>query len=359
MRFLFEVSQPCVMARAFCYSCASNCGLNVKPSNAGRTAPLQALLAAAVACCTGGAVAADSTPYPNKPVRIVIGALPGSNTDFFFRVISNAMSSALGQQLIADYRAGGGGLVGAAATSKATPDGYTISLVGSGFVMHPALMKNMPYDALKDFTAVGLVVESPQVLVIHPSLPVKNVKDLVALAKARPGQLNYGSSGPGTNTHLAGVLFNLLGKVNIVHVPYKSTPPMMVDVIAGQIEMAYPSIPGAIEHARSGRMRMLAQTGKTRSASAADVPTMQESGMPGFYITSGFGFMGPAGLPRPIVERLNAAMAQAVRLPANQKLFIDNGVDPIGSTPEEYDAFNRSEIARWIKVAREGGIKPE
>jgi tripartite-type tricarboxylate transporter receptor subunit TctC len=318
-----------------------------------------ALTVAIVIGVAGNAAAADTAAYPTKPVRIVIGALPGSNTDFFFRVISTAMGNALGQQLIADYRAGGGGLVGAAATSKAAPDGYTISMVGSGFVMHPALMKSMPYDALKDFTAVGLVVESPQVLVIHPSLPVKNVKELVALARMRPGQLNFGSSGPGTNTHLAGVLFNLLGKVNIVHVPYKSTPPMMIDVIAGQIEMAYPSIPGALEHAKSGRMRMLAQTGKTRSASATDVPTMQEAGLPGFYITSGFGLMGPAGLPRAMVDRLNAAMVQAVRLPASQKLFIDNGVDAVGSTPEEYDAFNRSEIARWIKVAREGGIKPE
>jgi tripartite-type tricarboxylate transporter receptor subunit TctC len=319
----------------------------------------RALTVAIVICAAGNAAAADTAAYPTKPVRIVIGALPGSNTDFFFRVISTAMGNALGQQLIADYRAGGGGLVGAAATSKAAPDGYTISMVGSGFVMHPALMKSMPYDALKDFTAVGLVVESPQVLVIHPSLPVKNVKELVALARMRPGQLNFGSSGPGTNTHLAGVLFNLLGKVNIVHVPYKSTPPMMIDVIAGQIEMAYPSIPGALEHAKSGRMRMLAQTGKMRSASATDVPTMQEAGLPGFYITSGFGLMGPAGLPRAMVDRLNAAMVQAVRLPASQKLFIENGVDAVGSTPEEYDAFNRSEIARWIKVAREGGINPE
>jgi len=261
--------------------------------------------------------------------------------------------------LIGDYRAGGGGLVGAAATSKAAPDGYTISLVGSGFVMHPALMKSMPYDALKDFTAVGLVVESTQVLVIHPALPVKNVKDLVELARKRPGQLNYGSSGPGTNTHLSGVLFNLLGKVNIVHVPYKSTPPMLVDVMAGQIEMAYPGIASVIEHAKSGRLRMLAQTGSKRSASAPEVPTMQEAGLPGYVVTSGFGFMGPAGLPRAMVERLNAAMVQAVRQPATVKSFLENGVDGVGSTPEEYDAFNRTEIARWIKVARDGGIQPE
>ena len=331
----------------------------MKKSNGKRFGMIRALPLAALLSAAGAAGAAEPGAFPTKPVRVILGALPGSNTDFVFRVISTAMGNTLGQQEIADYRAGGGGLVGAGTSAKAAPDGYTLSMVGSGFVMHPALMKNMPYDALKDFTAVGLVVESPQVLIIHPSLPVKNVRDLVALARARPGQLNYGSSGPGTNTHLAGVLFNLLGKVNIVHVPYKSTPPMLVDVIAGQIEMSYPSIPGALEQAKSGRVRMLAQTGKTRSASATVVPTMQEAGLAGFYITSGFGLMAPAGTPRAIVERLNAAMAQAVRLPASQKIFIENGVDPVGSTPEEYDAFNRSEIARWIKVAREGGIKPE
>jgi tripartite-type tricarboxylate transporter receptor subunit TctC len=305
----------------------------------------------------GGALAADA--YPSKPIRIVIGALPGSNTDYFFRTIQNAMGSALGQQLIADYRAGGGGLVGSAATSKAAPDGYTISLVGSGFVMHPALMKNMPYDALKDFTAVGLIVESTQALVTNPSLPVKNLKELIALARARPGQLNYGSSGPGTNTHLSGVLFNLLAKVNTVHVPYKSTPPMLVDVMAGQIEMSYPGIASVAEHVKIGRLRMVAQTGARRSAAAPEVPTMQEAGLAGYTVVSGFGFMGPAGLPRNIVDRLNAAMVQAVKLPATVKSFLENGVDGVGSTPEEYDAFNKSEIARWIKVTRAGGIQPE
>jgi tripartite-type tricarboxylate transporter receptor subunit TctC len=318
---------------------------------------LQTLGAALALCSAGGALAADA--YPTKPIRVVIGALPGSNTDYFFRTIATAMGTALGQQLIGDYRAGGGGLVGAAATAKAAPDGYTISLVGSGFVMHPALMKSLPYDPLKDFTAVGLIVESTQALVINPSLPVKNLKELIALARARPGQLNYGSSGPGTNTHLSGVLFNLLAKVNTVHVPYKSTPPMLVDVMAGQIEMSYPGIASVTEHARSGRLRMLAQTGAKRSASAPEVPTMQESGLPGYNVTTGFGFMGPAGLPSPIVDRFNAAMVQAVKLPATVKSFLENGVDGVASTPEEYDAFNKAEIARWIKVARDGGIKPE
>ena len=307
--------------------------------------------------CCASALAADV--YPAKPIRVVIGALPGSNTDYFFRAIQNAMGSALGQQLIADYRAGGGGLVGSAATSKAAPDGYTISLVGSGFVMHPALMKSMPYDALRDFTAVGLIVESTQALVTNPSLPAKTLKELMALARARPGQLNYGSAGPGTNTHLSGVLFNLLAKVNTVHVPYKSTPPMLVDVMAGQIEMSYPGIASVAEHVKIGRLRMVAQTGGRRSAAAPDVPTMQEAGLAGYVVVSGFGLMGPAGLPRAIVDRLNAAMVTAVKQPATVKSFLENGVDGVGSTPEEYDAFNRAEIARWIKVARDGGIKPE
>ena len=307
----------------------------------------------------GGANALAADAYPTKPIRIVIGALPGSNTDYFFRTIQNAMGTALGQQLIADYRAGGGGLVGSAATSKAAPDGYTISLVGSGFVMHPALMKSLPYDPIKDFTAVGLIVESTQALVTNPSLPAKNLKELIALARARPGQLNYGSSGPGTNTHLSGVLFNLLAKVNTVHVPYKSTPPMLVDVMAGQIEMSYPGIASVAEHAKIGRLRMVAQTGARRSAAAPEVPTMQEAGLAGYTVVSGFGFMGPAGLPRAIVDRLNAAMVQAVKQPATVKSFLENGVDGVGSTPEQYDEFNKTEIARWIKVARDGGIKPE
>ena len=315
------------------------------------------LLASAVLVCAAQYCGAQA--YPSKPIRVVIGAAPGSNMDFFFRVVSNSMSATLGQQLVADYRAGGGGLVGAAVTAKATPDGYQIGFVGSGFNMHPALVRNMPYDSLRDFTALGLVVDVPQALVTHPSLPAKNLRELIALARARPGQLNFGSSGPGTNSHLAGVLLNLLAKIDIVHVPYKSTPPMLVDVIAGQIEMTFPSIPAVMEHAKSGRMRMLAQTGKQRSVTASDIPTMEEAGLPGFYMNSGFGFVGPASLPRPVTDRLNAALVKAVQEPAIRKQLIESGADPMGGTPEEHESFNRSEVTRWLKVAKDAGIKPE
>jgi tripartite-type tricarboxylate transporter receptor subunit TctC len=302
---------------------------------------------------------AAAQDYPVKPIRVVIGASPGSNTDFFFRAIAPAMSAALGQQLIADYRVGGGGVVGASTTAKSSPDGYVIGLTSSGFVINPAMVKTLPYDPVRDFTMLGLVVDVPQGLVVHPSLPAKNVKELIALARSRPGQLNCANAGIGTNNHLAGVLFNLLGKVDIALIPYKSTPTMTLDLLTGQVHMSFPSIPGAMMHARVGKLRMLAQTGKMRSATAADTPTMEEAGLPGFAINSGFGLVGPANLPQPIVDRLNAALVRAIQDPASRKLLLDNGADPVGSTPQEHAAFNRTEIARWIKVAKAAGIKPE
>lgn len=316
--------------------------------------------AALLAMCLAGACAvAGAQTYPAKAVRVILTAAPGSNTDFFFRVVSPKMGALLGQQLVADYRPGGGGMVGATAAVKSPADGYYIALVGSGFVMHPAMIGNLPYDPTRDFTPLGLVVDVPSALVVHPSLPVRNVKDLVALARARPGELNYGSSGQGTNTHLAGVLLNLMGKVKTVHVPYKSTPPALMDLIAGQTQFSFISMPAAFEQVRGGRLRMLAQTGRTRSRTAQDIPTMEEAGLPGFYVNTGFGFIAPANLSRPMVEKLNAALAGAIRDPANNKLLLDNGADPIGGTPEAHEAFIKSEVERWKKVVREAGIKPE
>jgi tripartite-type tricarboxylate transporter receptor subunit TctC len=297
--------------------------------------------------------------YPTKPIRVIIPAAPGSNTDFFFRVVSPRMSALLGQQLVGDYRAGAGGMVGAAATTKSPPDGYTIAVVAAGFVMNPSMTRNMPYDPARDFTALGLIVDVPSALVVHPSLPVRNVKDLIALAKARPGQLNFGSSGQGTNGHLGGVLFNLMAKVKTVHVPYRSSTPAVIDLMAGHIEFSLASIPAVIEHVRSGKLRMLAQTGLKRSSTLPDIPTMNEAGLPGYYVNSGFGLIGPGGLPRPIVEKLNAALVKSLQDPANRKILIDGGADPLGSTPEEHDAFIKSEVVRWQKVAKDAGITPE
>ena len=298
-------------------------------------------------------------PYPAKPVRVVIPATPGSNTDIFFRIIAPKMGAMLGQQFVADYRAGAGGVIGAANTIRSAPDGYTIAMIAAGFVMNPAIYKKLPYDPVRDITPLGLVADVPAGLVVHPSMPARDVRQLIALARARPGEINYASAGIGTVSHLAGELFNLLAHVQTVHIPYKSTAPAVIDLLAGHIFVSFPSIPSIIEHARAGRLRMLAQTGSARSGTLPDVPTMQEAGVPGYSVNSGFGLIGPAGLPHAMVEQINTALVKAIQDPATRKTLADNGADPLGSTPEEHDAFIKSEVAKWMKVAREAKIKQE
>lgn len=298
-------------------------------------------------------------PYPAKPVRVVIGGSPGSNADIFFRMIQARMGGALGQPLVADYRPGAGGAIGAHFTVKSPADGYTIMMVAAGFVMNPALTKNLPYDPARDFTALGLVADVPAGLVVHPSLPAADLKQLIALARARPRQLNYGSAGQGAVSHLAGVLFNLLAKVETVHVPYKSSGPSMVDLIAGEIAFSFPTVSGALQHVQAGRLRLLAQTGVKRSAMLKHTPTAEEAGLPGLVVNSGFGLVGPGGLPRGVVDGINGALAKSVQDAAVRKAMIDNGADPAGGTPAEHDAYIKSEVAKWIKVVNAAGLKAE
>lgn len=305
----------------------------------------------------GSGAAAQS--YPVKPIRVVIGGSPGSNADIFFRLVAPRMGATLGQQLVVDYRPGAGGAIGAAYTQKAAPDGYTIMLVAAGFVMNPALTKTLPYDPTRDFTALGLVVDVPAGLVVHPSLPASDVKQLVALARAKPGQLNYGSAGRGSVSHLSGVLFDLLAKTHTVHVPYKSSGPSLVDLMAGNVEFSFPTVSGAIPHVGSGKLHLLAQTGATRSAMLKDTPTMQEAGLPGFVVNSGFGLIGPFGLPRGVADAVNGALVKAVQEPSVRKLMVDNGADPAGTSPAQHDAYIKSEVARWITVVKAAGLKTE
>ncbi len=304
-------------------------------------------------------VVAHAQSYPAKPVRVVIGGSPGSNADFFFRLVATRMSGILGQQLVADYRPGAGGAIGANLTVKSPPDGYVVMMVAAGFVMNPALTKSLPYDPARDFTALGLVADVPAGLVVHPSLPARNVGQLIAIARAQPGELNFGSAGPGTVSHLAGVLFNLVGKVNTVHVPYKSSAPSLVGLIAGQIAFSFPTVSGAIQHVNSGKLRLLAQTGVKRSLMLKDMPTAQEAGLPGFVVNSGFGYVGPGGMPLVVVENFNGALVKAMQDPLVRKSMIDNGADPVGNTPQQHDAYLKSEVAKWLKVGREAGIKQE
>ena len=296
-------------------------------------------------------------PFPAKPVRVVNPAAPGGNSDIFFRILSPKMSEILGQSVIIDYRPGAGGTIGADLTAKSAPDGYTTALVAASFVINPSLIRKLPYDTVRDFTPLGLVVEVPSAVVIHPSLPARSMKELIALAKSRPGQINFSSSGPGTVGHLTGELLNATVGIKLVHIPYKGIAPATIDLVAGHVQLSFPSIPVVIGHVHSGRLRMVAHTGKGRVPAAPDVPPVSDT-VPGFVVTSGFSLIGPAGIPRPIAERLNGALAKAIHEPANSKALLDGGATPVGNSIDEHAAYIKAEIAKWQKAAKAAGIEP-
>jgi tripartite-type tricarboxylate transporter receptor subunit TctC len=297
--------------------------------------------------------------FPVKPIRLINPAAPGGNSDVFFRLLQPKMMEVLGQPVVMDYRPGAGGTVGGEAIVRAAPDGYVTGLVAASFVINPAMIRKMPYDTVRDFTALGLIVDVPTGLVVHPSLPARNVKQLIALAKPRPGQIFYSTSGRGTVGHLAAELLNSTAGIKLVHVPYKGAGPAIIDLVAGNIQLQFASVPLLIGHVQTGRLRMIAQTGAKRASFARDIPTMEESGLPGFIVRSPFGFVGPAGIPRPIAERLNQALVAAIRDPENTKALLTAGAEPIGSSLDEHAASVRSEIEKWKKVGRDANIEPQ
>ena len=313
----------------------------------------------AVAAALGVATVAAAQPLPCKVIRVINPSAPGGNSDIVFRLFAGKMGEILGQQLVLDYRPGAGGTIGADMTAKSAPDGCTAAIVAASFVINPALIKKLPFDTVKDFTPLGLVVDIPTSVTVHPSLPVKNVKDLIALAKGKPGELFFSSSGPGTVGHLAGELLNSTAGIRITHVPYKGIAPGVVDLIAGQVQLSFASIPVVIENVSSGKLRMIAQCGNTRSSSVPDVPTMQEGGLKGFVVSSGFSFIGPAGMPRAVVDKLNGVLVKSLQDPSVRKELINRGADPVGNTPEQHAAYIRAEIEKWQKVAAQAGIQPE
>lgn len=322
-----------------------------------RTTPICCVV---VACLLAvGSQTVQAQAFPAKPVRVVNPAAPGGNSDVFFRMLQPKMVEVLGQQLVMDYRPGAGGTIGGDAVAKSSADGYTTGLMAASFVINPAMIRKMPFDTLRDFTALGLIVDVPSGLVVHPSLPVKNLKDLIALSKKRPGEIFYSTSGRGTVGHLAGELLNSMAGTKLVHVPYKGAGPAVIDLVAGQIQMQFASMPLLTGYIAAGRLRLIAQSGSARSGFAPDTPTMEEAGLPGFVVRSGFSFVGPAGIPRPIAEKLNGALVTALRDPENHKKLTHLGADPVGSSLDEHDAYIKSEIAKWIKVARAAGIDPQ
>src|SRR5688572_7310421 len=314
-----------------------------------------------LACCIPLAAAGNAVAqnYPVKPIRLIVPFVPGGNSDIIARSIAPEMSKALGQPIVIENRGGAGGLIGTELAAKSPPDGYTLLMVSAAHTINPAMAKKLPYDAVKDFAAIAIVADVPATFMVHPSIPARNVKEFIVLARARPGELNYSSAGRGSVSHLSGELFSSMAKVKMVHVAYKGSGASVIDLIAGHTQVQFSSMPVVLPHARSGRLKMLAQAGAKRSAAAPDVPTVAESGLPGYVVSSGFSMFAPANTPRAVIGTVNAALLKALADPGVRNGLASQGAEPVGSKPEQHDAFNKAEIAKWIKVTRAAGIEPE
>jgi tripartite-type tricarboxylate transporter receptor subunit TctC len=297
--------------------------------------------------------AALAQEYPTKPIRIIVGPGP----DVLSRIIGQKFTDAWGQQAVIDQRPGAGGTISAEITARATPDGYTLLMMTSAYTINVVLQPSS-YDLVKDFAPIAWCATSPYILVVNPSLPARTLQELLALAKARPGQLNFSSSGNGTGPHLAGEMLKSMAGVNIVHVPYKSAVPAIVDVISGQVQMNFPIAPIALSYIQAGKVRALAITSSRRSRLVPDVPTIAESGFAGYEAIGWNGLVAPAGTPKAIVGKLNGEMMRALRQPAIQQRFMDVGWEPAAeNTPEWFADYLKREIAKWAKVVKETGAK--
>ena len=308
--------------------------------------------------CAAHAHAAES--YPSKPVRIVVGFPPGGFVDFTARLIAAPLSSALAQQFVVDNRAGAGGIVGTEIVARAAPDGYTLTVGSAGtHGVNQSLYPKLPYNVLRDFQPIVRLADAPSILAVHPSLPVKNVKDLIALARAKPGQLNYASAGSGTSTHLAAVLFEHLARVKMVHVPFKGGGPAMVALLAGEVPITFGTAASVSPQTKVGKLRGLAVTSGKRSAVLPDLPTIAESGVSGYEMLNWLGLFTPTGTPRPIVERLAAESLRILREPAIVQRFHAQGAEPSPLETAAFAAFVKSEIAKWAKVVAATGMAVE
>jgi tripartite-type tricarboxylate transporter receptor subunit TctC len=312
----------------------------------------------AAAAALMAACAVHAQQYPAKPIRLVVPFAPGGGADHVARTVGMKLTELLGQTVIVDNRTGAAGSIGADLVAKAPADGYTLLLGSSGpLAINPSLYEMLPYDAAHDVAPISLATIMPYLLVVHPALPVHNVKELIALAKARPNQLNYASPGSGSTTHLANELLKSMTGMKIVHVPYKGVAPASVDLISGQVQMMAGDLSTLIPHVTAGRMRALAVTGAKRSPLLPQVPTVAESGVPGYEASGWFGILAPAATPRPIVERLNGAIVKGLAAPDAHKSLSRFGGEAGGSTPEQFAAHIRGEAAKWGKLIRQLGLR--
>jgi tripartite-type tricarboxylate transporter receptor subunit TctC len=303
---------------------------------------------------------ATAQTYPAKPVRMMVPFPAGGGSDTMGRIVGNKLSERLGQQIVVENRPGAAGSIGADIVARAPADGYTLLLGStSELVQYPNVNPKIPYDPVRDFAPITLVGTIPLVLVVHPSLPVRNVKDLVALAKGRPGEINFGSAGQGATTHLAVELFILLSKVKLTHVPYKGSPQAVADLVAGNVQLGIPTMPAALPFIKSGRVKVLAVSTAKRAANLPDVPTLAEAGVKGYEATLWTGILAPTGTPPPIIDRLNGEIAKVLALKDVQEALARQGAEAQSGTPAQFSAFIKSDYAKWARVVKESGIRIE
>ena len=318
-----------------------------------------------IACLTtllfaGNALAQSDAQYPVKPIRMIVPSAPGSGPDIMARAIGQKLSESLGQSIVIDDKPGAGGIIGSETAAKAAPDGYTLIMSNAGsHAVNASLYAKLPYDPVRDFAPVTLVAMAPNILIVHPTLPVRSARELIALAKAKPGALTFGSGGNGSTAHLSGEMFKTMAGINIVHVPFKGSPAAVIGVISGQIAMAFPNIPPALPHVRSGKLKALAVTTAKRSAAVPELPTVAESGLPGYEATAWFGVLAPAATPPQIIASLNAAIVKIVRTHDMQERLMAEGSEAVGNTPEQFGQIIRNDIAKWAKVVKASGARPD
>jgi tripartite-type tricarboxylate transporter receptor subunit TctC len=314
-----------------------------------------AALAAVLALIAAGAAAQS---YPTKPIRLVVPFPPGGTTDILAREVGQRLSASLGQTVVIDNRPGAGGNIGAELVAKSAPDGYTLLMCTvSTHAINPNLYAKLPYDHVADFAPVILVASVPNVLEVTPSLPVNSVADLIKLAKEKPGQINFASSGSGTSIHLSGELFKTMAGVDMTHVPYKGSAPALTDLIGGQVQVMFDNLPSSLPQIKAGKLRAIAVTSAQRAPALPNVPTIAESGLPGFEATSWFGVVAPAGTPPAIVARLNADMNQWLQTPEAREKLLAQGAAAAGGSPEQFAAYIRAETEKWAKVVKASGAK--
>jgi tripartite-type tricarboxylate transporter receptor subunit TctC len=304
-----------------------------------------------------GAAQASAQAYPSKPVRLVVAFPPGGTSDFVGRVIADRMSQFLGQPIVIENKPGATGLIGTQAVQQAAPDGYTLLLAPSDFTLAPGLQPRPPYDPVKDFAAIGLFINYPHVLVAYPGLPAGNAKELIALAKARPGQINFASGGSGGSNHISGVAFAHAAGIELTHVPYKGNGPAITDLLADRVQLLFTSIGPVEGHLKSGKLKAIAVTGPKRLAALPDVPTVSEIAIPGYEFMTWYGLAAPAGTPRPIIDRLNADLRKTMASPDVMEKLANIGGDLTVNSPDEFTAMIRSEVGRWHKLARDTNLK--